>query len=321
MKNLVLLVLCISFSIMLHGKDPNRISRQEYITLYKQDAVKDMQRTGVPASVTLAQALLESDDGNSPLAREASNHFGIKCGDWSGPAFYQDDDSKGECFRKYNSVLESYDDHSDFLRTRVRYASLFEIDRTDYKGWAKGLKKAGYATNPQYADQLIRIIEENNLQELDKGNPLPAVASVRGEDRMVNVNKSNRWESADVAVNPFSERQILLNNDVKYVTAKKGDTYQKISDELGMAPWEIYKYNDADRHDALVEGQIVYIKPKRGKGSEKFYTVKEEETVYSVSMKLGIKSKALCKYNGLQIDSRIKAGEILWLQSRKPAGS
>jgi len=319
MKKLVTLAVCICLSGAILAKDPNRISRQEYISLHMQDAVKDMQRTGVPASITMAQALLESDDGNSPLAREANNHFGIKCADWNGPAFYQDDDSKGECFRKYNSVLESFDDHSDFLRTRTRYASLFEMDRTDYRGWAKGLKKAGYATNPQYADMLIKIIEDNNLQELDKGNPLPALASVRSEDRMVNVSKSGRHETEDLAVDPFRERQILLNNNVKYVTARKGDTYQKISDEFGMAPWEIYKYNDADKHDALTEGQIVYIKPKRAKGSEKFYTVKEGENVYSVSMKLGIKSKSLCKYNGLHIDSPIQPGEVLWLQSKKSA--
>jgi LysM repeat protein len=319
MKKTFLLALIIAFSGMLQGKDPNRVSRQEYIAMYKQDAVKDMQLTGVPASITLAQAILESDDGNSPLAKEANNHFGIKCANWNGPGFYQDDDSKGECFRKYNSVLESYDDHSDFLRTRSRYAFLFELDRTDYKGWAKGLKKAGYATNPQYANLLIKIIEDNNLHELDNGNPLPPLASVRKEDRMANVSSSGKRNANELTVDPFRDRQVLVNNKVKYVTARKGDTYKKISDEMGMAPWEIYKYNDADKSDVLTEGQIVYIKPKRNKGSDKYYTVNEGETVYSVSMKLGIKSKSLCKFNGLHIDTPLQPGTVLWLQTKKPS--
>src|SRR5262245_12768958 len=130
MKKSIFLAFCLGLALLAHAKDTDRISRREYIERYKSDAIKDMQRTGVPASITLAQALLESDDGNSPLAREANNHFGIKCAEWTGPAVYQDDDHKGECFRKYNSALESYDDHSDFLRTRQRYAFLFELDRT-----------------------------------------------------------------------------------------------------------------------------------------------------------------------------------------------
>ena len=320
MKNRVFLILSLLAFNSLSARDGNRISRREYIHTYQQDAVKDMQRTGVPASITLAQAILESDDGNSPLATEANNHFGIKCAGWTGPAVYQDDDHKGECFRKYGSVLESYDDHSEFLRTRPRYAFLFELDRTDYKGWAKGLKKAGYATNPQYADRLIRIIEDNNLHELDKGQPLPALAAAAPDMKMANVPKSVRRENEDT-VNPFGSRDVFLNNNVRYVVARRCDTYKKISDDFEMAPWEIYKYNDAGRNDALAEGQWVYIKPKRNKGSESTYTVQPGETVVSVSRKLGIKSKSLCKFNNIEIGSSLKSGDVLWLQKRKPSGA
>src|SRR5687768_16805330 len=154
-----------------------KLTRAQYLGMYKDEAVKDMRKTGVPASITLAQACLESQDGNSALAVEANNHFGIKCSNWTGPTYIQDDDTRDECFRKYQSVLESYDDHSDFLRTRPRYADLFLLDITDYIGWSKGLKKAGYATNPQYAERLIRIIEDNKLYELDKGHDIPNVGN------------------------------------------------------------------------------------------------------------------------------------------------
>jgi LysM repeat protein len=319
MKKATFLVFSLIFALSLTARDAGRISRDEYIRMHAADAVSDMQKTGVPASITLAQALLESDDGNSSLAKEANNHFGIKCANWSGKAVYQDDDKRNECFRKYNSVLESYDDHSDFLRTRDRYAFLFELDRTDYKGWARGLKKAGYATNPQYANLLIKIIEDNNLQAFDVITGMPPVASRRKSDGWADRPQPVRRESEAVTIAAIAERPVLTNNNVRYVIARKGDSYKKISDELGMAPWEIYKYNDASRNDVLSEGQMVYIKPKRRKGEEKFYTVKPGDTVLSISAQLGVKSKSICKFNGLTVDSSVQPGDVLWLQSKKPA--
>ena len=140
-----------------------KMSRPEYIEKYKELAVKQMQASGIPASIILAQACLESGDGNSRLATEGKNHFGIKCHTWEGPKIYHDDDANGECFRKYGDAEESFKDHSDFLRFRDRYRFLFELNVNDYKGWAHGLKKAGYATNPNYPQMLIKIIEEYNL--------------------------------------------------------------------------------------------------------------------------------------------------------------
>src|SRR5690554_5416321 len=161
------IIFCLFISSSTIAQSAKRISRAEYISMYKDDAIREMHRSGVPASITLAQGILESGDGNSALARKANNHFGIKChGDWKGKTYYQDDDEKDECFRKYKSVLESFRDHSEFLK-KPRYAFLFELKPTDYKGWAKGLKKAGYATNPRYPQLLIKIIEENNLHQYD----------------------------------------------------------------------------------------------------------------------------------------------------------
>jgi LysM repeat protein len=154
-------------ALLSKGATDAKQVRRDYINKYAQDAVREMYKSGVPASITLAQGCLESSDGKSPLAIEANNHFGIKCSGWTGPGFYQDDDAPNECFRSYPSALESFDDHSNFLRSRPRYSSLFELESTDYKGWAHGLKRAGYATDPSYADRLIRIIEEFELHQYD----------------------------------------------------------------------------------------------------------------------------------------------------------
>ena len=154
--------------IHLEAQSAGRMSREEYIEMYSDIAMKEMLRSGVPASITLAQGMLESDNGNSSLAKKSNNHFGIKChNDWTGKKVHHDDDSRHECFRKYKTVYDSYVDHSDFLMNTSRYAFLFDLDVKDYRGWAKGLKKAGYATSRTYADMLIRIIEENDLHRYD----------------------------------------------------------------------------------------------------------------------------------------------------------
>src|SRR5215218_7448887 len=220
--NLTLFVFFLSTFLIVSANSmaETKNTREQYINKYKDDAVRDMKKTGVPASITLAQACLESQDGNSPLALEANNHFGIKCANWTGDTYIQDDDTRNECFRKYNDVLHSYDDHSDFLRTRPRYAELFLLDITDYTGWAKGLKKAGYATNPQYAERLIKIIEDNKLNELDHGRDLPLstyepIASTRPEP----VRKKSPAAPSKIIVpsseviNPFGGHQVFYNNE------------------------------------------------------------------------------------------------------------
>lgn len=234
-----------------------RISRAEYIEKYKDVAIDKMRQTGIPASITLAQACLESDDGNSWLAREANNHFGIKCGNnWTGERIYKDDDMPNDCFRKYKNVAESYDDHSNYLLNTKRYASLFQLDSRDYKGWAQGLKDAGYATNPQYAQLLIKIIEDNQLYKYDE--------SVRLVSTPTTVNSKGKTASEDWTIQ-LSTHEVKTNNDVKYIIVKKGDTFQGIAKEFNMWEKELYKYNDLTRDSTLHEGQVLYIQPKRNK--------------------------------------------------------
>src|SRR5690554_2510023 len=167
MKNLLALLFLITFSFSASGNTP-KISLEKYIETWKDVAISQMHSHGVPASITLAQGILESGFGNSDLAVKANNHFGIKCHDWKGESFLKDDDKRNECFRKYKNAAQSFEDHSHFLTGRSRYAFLFDLDVTNYKGWAKGLKQAGYATNPSYDKRLIDLIERYDLDQYDK---------------------------------------------------------------------------------------------------------------------------------------------------------
>lgn len=291
----------------------NRISREEYIEKYREDAIKDMIRTKVPASITLGQAMLESDCGNSKLAKNANNHFGIKCHNgWTGGTYMMDDDAKNECFRKYKSVLDSYNDHSDFLKTRSRYAFLFDLKPTDYKGWAEGLKKAGYATSPTYPRDLIKIIEDNKLYELDKLNKVP--------EKEVKVVRKDAPAKPNLTNTPplnTSTRQILLNNDVKYVVALKGDSYFKIAKALDMNTGQLIDYNEVDKNSNPKEGQIVYLQPKRRSAEVEFHTVKAGETMYSISQLYGIKLKFLYSKNLMEAGTEPVIGQKLWLKNTK----
>jgi LysM repeat protein len=320
-----LLISCLLFLLpFISFADGNstRISRETYIALHKEDAVNDMKKTGVPASITLAQALLESEDGNSTLATEANNHFGIKCADWIGPTFTKDDDARDECFRKYNTVLESYDDHSNFLRTRDRYTSLFTLDVTDYKGWAKGLKKAGYATNPQYADRLIKIIEDNQLNLLDEGKNLPLMASSAVKDSQTTsveepkiIKPEKKINSSTNEVDIFAKRKIFSKNGVEYVIAKKGDSFKSLAKELELGYWQLPKYNEMDSNSSIMEGQVIYIKPKNNTTAVSMYIAKDGDTIHSISQELGIKSKYIYKWNNLSKDQEVQAGQKIKLEN------
>jgi LysM repeat protein len=302
----------------------SKLTREQYISKFMNDAVRDMRKTGVPASITLAQACLESQDGNSPLALEANNHFGIKCANWTGDTFIQDDDTRNECFRKYNDALQSYDDHSDFLRTRPRYAELFLLDITDYTGWAKGLKKAGYATNPQYAERLIKIIEDNKLYELDKGRSLPQyndpIASTRPEPilkKAASPVSSKVIVPSSEVINPFGGHQVFFNNETPYIIAKSGDTYRGIADEFEMGEWQILKYNEVDKNTNVDDGEKIYLKPKRRTGERSFYTVKPGESLHDIAQDQGIKLKHLLRWNELRENAEVKPGQRIYLQSKK----
>ncbi|KAA3644303.1 MAG: LysM peptidoglycan-binding domain-containing protein [Bacteroidetes bacterium] len=288
-----------------------RITRSEYINLYKDDAIREMHRSGVPASITLAQGILESGDGNSALARYANNHFGIKChSDWTGKTFIQDDDSKDECFRKYKHVLESFHDHSEFLQKK-RYAFLFEYKITDYKAWAHGLKKAGYATNPKYPQLLIKIIEENNLAQYDT-----AKASKSKKEKS---KKENSKNSKNEKPKRKGSHEVLVHeNNIRYIIVKPEDSFEKIADEFQMGLWQLYKYNDLDKEVELFDNGVLFLQPKRAKAKEDLHIVGTGETMWDISQKYGIKLSKLYKKNRMNEGEEPNVGDKIYMRGRKP---
>lgn len=286
---------------------PYRISRNEYIEKYKDEAIFSMNKYGIPASIKLAQAMLESDNGNSELAKKANNHFGIKChSGWNGPSVRIDDDEKNECFRKYKNELESYNDHSEFLSGRARYSFLFELDRTDYKAWARGLKKAGYATNPKYPELLIRIIEDNNLHELDKPTGKPVFT--------LKPKHKNDQSSGEVSINVAD--QVMKINNVKYILSKPGDTYKSIAERNDVMPWQILKYNDLEKNSGINAGEIIYLQPKRNNGNKEYHVAQISETMEDISQQYAVKLKKLYKKNNMQPGSQPVPGQKISLRKK-----
>lgn len=319
-------------------------SQADYIQKWSEVAINNMKTYKIPASITLAQGSLESGNGNSPLAVEGNNHFGIKCSNWDGAKIYFDDDKKGECFRKYSSAADSYRDHSLFLSGKERYASLFDLNIRDYKAWAKGLKKAGYATDPQYAYRLIEIIEKNKLYEFDYQVDTPE-DELKGTEMLVNevnqesenstVKHSSRKKTTahaatsesrtlnslkiDVAyLNTAPHQKKEHENKVSYIVARKGDTYYKIAKEYDMAMWQLYRYNDFEaKKDLLEEGDIVYLEPKRNKSREKnaVYVAKSTMQLCQISQQEGIKLKKIMKLNmNLSEQQAVQKGQKVLLR-------
>lgn len=273
---------------------------QQYIDQYKDLAIEQMKRYKVPASITLAQGLLESGAGRSELARKGNNHFGIKCHTWTGARVHFDDDSSNECFRSYNSVRDSYEDHSRFLATGSRYKQLFNLSVTDYKGWARGLKAAGYATNPRYADRLIDIIQVYKLDQYDTAKSYDKFYAKRTRDHNVDGK----------ALHP-----VYKFNENYYVKARQGDTFASIAAETGISRRRLAKYNERDKNDILAEGDIVYLKKKRRKAPKEYkgrlHYVRQGQSMYTISQLYGIRLKQLYKLNRLTPDYQIKVGDSL----------
>ena len=275
---------------------------QTYINQYRDLAIQQMLKYNIPASITLAQGLLESGAGNSELAARSNNHFGIKCHGWTGRKSYHDDDDTQECFRAYDNVYESFEDHSVLLSTQPRYSSLFSLGRTDYKGWARGLKKCGYATSPTYAQKLIGIIELYKLHEYDRATKY---------DRFM----EQRTYKDTPAAKGGMAHPIHAYNKNYYIVAREGDTFKSIGEELGLSYRKIAKYNERDKKDKLTAGEIIYLKKKQKK-AEKVYkdrphVVKAGDSMYSIAQYYGIRLKSLYKKNGLSPDYRIKVGDRL----------
>lgn len=302
----------------------DKLTREQYIDRYAPFAVKEMLISGVPASITLAQGILESGDGNSILAREANNHFGIKChGMWDGKKYFMDDDAKNECFRVYASVFDSYRDHSEFLAGRDRYAGLFELKATDYKAWAHGLKQAGYATNPKYPALLIKIIEENSLHKFDLMKSPPESKETdekernRGKDRGKDDGEKHNSENPKEAI-VSTGRQMYLRNDIRYVRIKEGDDFRKLEKMLQVREWQILKYNDKAKGAKLVPGELIYLQPKRGRSwDHDYHEVKEGESLRWISQEYGVKLTKLYRYNELNPGEEPVVGQRVWLRKRK----
>ncbi len=281
--------------------------QEEYIKKYCQIAVEEMSRTGVPASITLAQGILESGSGTSQLSIKGNNHFGIKChSGWTGGKMYADDDAKNECFRMYHNASESFRDHSDFLRNNQRYASLFQLDQKDYKGWATGLKKAGYATSPTYATRLIEIIERYDLAQYDSGTFVPAVVlsnestAVANGQETVGAAKPTRYYTSNGFELSMTEYSLGTNNNTQYIVLKYDMDIEVLSRKLGMAPWQLPKYNDLPKKCKVKAGDIIYLKPKRSKAEKKYteHVVTSGETMRDISQKYAVKINRLYKMNG-----------------------
>ena len=272
---------------------------QSYIDQYKDLAIEQMLRYNIPASITLAQGLLESGAGRSDLTRNGNNHFGIKCHGWTGRKVYHDDDEANECFRAYNNAKDSYEDHSRFLAKQSRYARLFTMPRTDYKGWARGLKACGYATNPQYANKLIQIIELYSLHKYDRATSY--------DKFMANHSSTDKRAPDDTL------HTIKAYNKNYYLIANAGDTFKSLSKEVGISSRKLAKYNERNKKDVLAQGDIIYLKKKRNKAEKKYkripHTVRSGESMYSIAQLYGVRLKSLYDKNGLTPDYEIKVGD------------
>lgn len=300
-------------------KDNDHSPQIIYIEQYSALAVEEMYRSGVPASITLAQGLLESRYGLSDLAVKGNNHFGIKCHNWNGGKMYHDDDRRGECFRVYDSPEQSFRDHSDFLRYRDRYKFLFDLDPADYKGWAHGLKKAGYATDPSYPSKLIRLIEEYELHRFDVVAGMDA-----GEVNQALPESPTRLEQPKPLQKGQREtfhfsltRQMYSHNGVPFVYAYDGETYASIAAANNLFLREILRFNDLDEETTLYAGTIIYLQPKKRKaaaGIEKYVVEGDSESLRNISQRFAVKLERLCKMNGMKKDQILTDGEIILLR-------
>jgi len=309
-------------------REPNM---KEYINKYSLLAMSEMKRSGVPASITLAQGIIESDYGRSRLAREANNHFGIKCHNgWTGRKIFHDDDKRNECFRKYNNADESYIDHSDFLMRGSRYRFLFSLRPGDYRSWARGLKKAGYATNPRYADMLIDMIEKNDLHVYDEmvfsGKDISRIYAGSNDTGNTDSYSTERdFDSNEPGIDNFiisRKSRVEVRNRIEYIRVREGDTFSSLQEEFDLLGWELRMYNELDERDGIQVGRLLYLQPKRSKAARgnDFHIVKEGETMYSISQLYGIKLKALYKKNRMEPGYEPLPGTELWLRKLKPKG-
>lgn len=293
-KNLIPFLIFVATLVNGQGKD---LSPEEYILKYKDIAIAEMERSGIPASIILAQGIHESASGSSSLAKKGNNHFGIKCHKWEGEKIYQNDDEQNECFRKYSSVKESFIDHTNHLMSNPRYEFLFKYPSNDYTSWARGLQKAGYATNPQYADKIIGLIKKYELYVFDE-------------------RKSSQGK--EITQSSTQNRQVFEKNYTKYIVVSQGDTYESLTKVLGFMKKELAKYNDIDVGADIVPGSILYLSPKKNKAqiNSKTHVVKQGETMRSISQVYAVKLKKLYIYNYIIEGDEPTVGTVLNLRKK-----
>jgi LysM repeat protein len=349
-KKIQIAFIFIFCSITIYAQKEKAIA---YISLYKDAAITEMQRSGVPAAITLAQGMLESGYGEGELCKKSNNHFGIKCkDDWTGDKVYHDDDSKQECFRAYPSAAESYKDHSNFLKSRPWYGFLFKLDPTDYEGWAKGLKKAGYATEKDYANRLIKIINDFELQQFS----LAAVASPKkANEQILTVDTISKNETATITtiadssitetkkedtiiidkkedtiiaevpiqtIDTIIKKQskypdgIFTINHSKVFYAKEGTSLLSIANKYGISLSKLIAFNDIIEMDILNADTLIFIEPKLKKGASDFHIVQEGETIHCISQTEGIQVSSLLQYNAIKSGIALKKDEKIYLRPR-----
>lgn len=342
MQNKTRFLLLAFVTVLFHfsqAQHPNDILA--YIARYKDLAIAEMKRTGIPAAITLAQGIHETEAGTSPLVRKSNNHFGIKCKEnWTGESVSHDDDARGECFRKYAAAEESYKDHSDFLRGRPNYAALFQLDPTDYEGWAYGLKRAGYATNPKYAQILIKLIEDYHLQDYtmialgksqegdlakngqrEKDKNSKDVIVVNSNDNSAplgtkgNDEKNTMVPAISVVSNPYPDGEFKIN-ETRVVFVKKGTSYLTVAQQYEIPLARLFDFNDAQLQEVAPYDQLVFIQRKRKIGDHEFHIVQPRETLVSIAQTEAIRLESLLEYNNLGAGMQPAVGETLYLRSK-----
>jgi LysM repeat protein len=280
-----------------------KITVEQYIEKYSALAIEEMYRSRIPASITLAQGILESGNGNSRLSTEANNHFGIKCkASWTGQTLYEDDDAPQECFRKYDAAIDSYRDHSDFLMNNKRYAFLFDLDSKDYKSWAYGLKKAGYATNPQYPELLITFIEKHKLHKYDE-------VKISEEEE-----KEKAEEKAEVVKTYGKEFMI---NGVSAITAKANESFAQIALNYDIKVFQLYKYNDLQKDDECHEGDTIFLKGKKNRAEVETSIFAKGDNIHKISQRYAIKLEKILLRNNLVLNQQPAVGQVIYLNNKR----
>ncbi|MFB6257545.1 MAG: glucosaminidase domain-containing protein [Flavobacteriales bacterium] len=313
MRRFILLaVLLIFFLPLLKGQPSGRrVPMEKYVDRWKDVAIRHMHQYGIPASITLAQGILESGYGNSPLARYANNHFGIKCNGWEGRKFYKDDDHEDDCFRKYYNAERSYEDHAEFLTSRGRYSFLFELRPNNYRAWARGLKQAGYATDPSYPDRLITLIERRDLHRFDTLSTM--------EKRTPKAQEKERRKLENVETRG-GRRVYRHPNSIDLVKVRPGDSFDSLAADLDISKERLLRYNDMNPTDRLSPGDTVYIQPKRNWSRDrKIYRAEKGETMWKIAHRFGLKLEKLYERNNMIPGTQPEPGQRIFLRGQREA--